>query len=73
MDDIVDMMCILIWMTFIAILVWVLIDVFEKSFHILTPVVSKIIVCKNCKTNKALDDGFELCKTCKEDPGWWTV
>ena len=28
-------------------------------------------LCKNCKTNKAVDDGFGLCQVCKEDPGWW--
>jgi len=30
-------------------------------------------VCKNCKTNKALDDGFDLCGMCKENPKWWMV
>ena len=30
-------------------------------------------VCKNCKTNKAIDDGFDLCGMCKEDPKWWMV
>jgi len=30
-------------------------------------------VCKNCKTNKALDDGFDLCGMCKENPKWWVV
>jgi len=30
-------------------------------------------VCKNCKTNDALNDGFGLCQMCKEDPKWWMV
>ena len=47
-------------------------DIYIKNL-VMEPEVKRSVVCKNCKTNKALNDGFGLCQMCKENPKWWMV